>query len=316
MSVCANQTLNYNYMPLLKNGVKYILTKEDKDKIRNTVGKKFPVKFKMLPEFFRPDPVNKGRISRPPGVNIKTTSVIADADEGYTKWEWGRSFKVTGRDNIQKSSDPMISFETEYSIGENQMDLLYFILFCCPNLKGSPHATANTKITFMLEDVEKESLDIINKEADMATATHYIVREWSNSRVRKVAAAMNIPLATDPALMGEAEVRRRLLNVVKNDKQMKLFNELVKTEDETTIRAGIRIMEDKNILDYSDAWYLIDNSKERPEKIRKICEALPGRSPLESLIAHFKKNPTDFNTISENLEIPDNEVKSAKKPTK
>lgn len=273
-------------MPLLKNGELYKLTEEDKKRIRNAVGKKFPAKFKMVPELFKPDPVNKGRIIRPPGVNIVTKSVVFTEEEGAVTWVYGRTFKKD-KNNKMTSSDGMITFETELSVGANQMDWLFFLLFCCPNLKGSPHATPNTRTTFMLENIEAESLAIVEKEKNESAAIWFISHEWPEQKVRKVGAAMQVAHAMDADLIGIAQLRAILISAVKKDSGLKMFMEITNAGEEMDIRAKIQELSDLNFINYSDpSWlYLSFNEAESKYEISsKICDTIPGKSPLDSLI--------------------------------
>jgi hypothetical protein len=277
-------------MPLVRNGEPYKLTEEDKKRIRNLVGNKFPVKFKMVPELYKPDPINKGRIIRPPGVNITTKSVVSEDGE-YVTWMYGRTFKKD-KNNKMTSSDGMISFETELSVGANQMDWLYFLLFCCPILKGSKHATPNTRTMFMLEDIEKESMDIVNREKDQSAAIYFITGgEWSEVKIRKVAAAMNIPHAMDSGLIGISQLQATLVALVKKDKGLKEFMALTKSSEEIEIRAKIREFEDLNLIKFTDSsWYFLamNTEKSQYEVAAKICDIAAGKSALDSLIYLLK----------------------------
>lgn len=286
-------------MPLYRNGQRYELTKQDKEEIKKLVRNKFPVIFKMNPDDIRPDPSNKGRFKRPPGVNINTKVVIPDEDEGqYVQWQWGPSFKQGKKPGEIISSVPLYSFELMTSIGTNQMDLLYFLLFCCKNRKGSKLADPNTKPTFVLEDVEGEAEAMLEKEAKIAAATHFIVNEWSEAKIRKIGAAMNFNHAENENLIGISELKQKILyDIKKSPKRMELFDLLTKSEEEVKIRASITRLVDENSIYYDDAWYLMNNDEGRPVKVKKICDVIPNRSALESLIVHWKKNPSDLQSI-------------------
>jgi len=299
MGVCSNQTINKKNMPLLRNGEPYTLTKANKDAIRATVGNKFPVKFKMPSSWMRPDPVNKGRIIRPPGVNLSVNSVIPEDGE-FVKWTYGRSFRPTKNGKELKSSDGMISFGTELSVGANQMDLLFYLIFCNPSREGSPHANPSTMSLYVLENLEKESGEILAKEAMLSAAVHFLSNEWSEVRVRKVAAAMGIPFATNIELMGEKEIRLRVVNLIKRSPRvLEQFDILTRMNDEIEIRAVIQWLQDKQLLVYEDSWYLLKlTPNQRPERVRKICDLQANRNPLDSLVYFLKTNPEIWEIVS------------------
>jgi len=304
-------------MPLLKNGVPYTLTDADKSAIRKKVGNKFPVKFKMVPELFRPDPVNKGRIIRPPGVNIVTKSVVTHEDE-FVTWVYGRTFKKD-KNGTLTSSDSMISFEVEMTVGSNRMDFLFFLLNCCPILKGSIHATPNTRTMFMLENIEAESAEFVDREKKEAAAIWFITGEWTENKVRKVAAAMSIPNALDKNLIGISQVQATLVSLVKKSHGLNAFMEITQSEMEMDIRAKIQELTDLNLINFSDAWYFLSFNKDQSkyEISSKICDVIVGKSPMDSLIYVLKtdKNKWEqFKSYNSSDETEEPKTTTKKKP--
>lgn len=284
-------------MPLLKNGVPYTLTSSDKERIRKEVSSKFPVVLKM-PSHWQikdPNPKNRNRIIRPPGVIIRTKSVIAN-EGSFDTWQWSRTFTPTNTSGVFRASDSMIQFNTETKIGQNEMDKLFFLLFCTPQRGGVTHSGQNP--VFVVEDREKEALSVLDMDVLQASAIHYISKEFTEDRVRKIAAHFNIPGALDIKNVGPAEVRISLINMLKIRKNgFQEFSKIVKLEEEIEISSEIAWLEEQNLLKYIDGegWILLKQTDDgNYVKNIPLTDVIGQRSPKESLIYFLKSDPKEW----------------------
>lgn len=283
-------------MPLLKNGQPYTLTQADKEKVRSEVGKKFPAVFRMPSEWYVKDtnPKNKGRIIRPPGVQVRTKSVITNGDEPET-WEWSRSFVPT--ENGFRRSDTSISFDFVLKVGENEMDKLFYLLFCCPQRKNVPHS--GRFCSYVLENKELEAKAAISEELSKSSAIHYIGREFTVTRVRKISAYFDVPGALDKSV-GEAELRANLINFLKIRKDgFADFARVINLDEEIDISAQITWLENNNLLKFIDGsgWYLLRDQEGRMIQNKFLTDIQGTRSPKESLIYFLKKNPQEKDLV-------------------
>lgn len=284
-------------MPLLKNGTPYTLTSQDKERIRKEVSSKFPVVIKMPPhwQIKDPNPKNKNRIIRPPGVIIRTKSVIA-SDGSFDTWQWSRTFTPTTTSGVFRGSDSMIQFNTETKIGQNELDKLFFLLFCTPQRGGVNHSGQNP--VFIVEDREKEALSVLDLDVLQASAIHYISKEFTEDRVRKVAAHFNIPGALDVKNVGPAEVRISLINMLKIRRDgFKDFANIVKLEEEIEISSEIAWLEEQNLLKYieGEGWVLLKQTNDgNYVKNINLTDVIGQRTPKESLIYFLKSDPKEW----------------------
>jgi hypothetical protein len=249
-----------------------------------------------------PNPKNKNRIIRPPGVIIRTKAVVGD-DGDFVTWQWSRSFTPQGEGKPMRASDGVINFNTEMKIGSNEMDKLFFLLFCTPQRMGTVHSGRNC--CFVLENKEKEAMANLDKDALQAAAIYHITTEFSIERVRKMAAYYDIPGALDIEATGPMEIRQSLLNVLKFKKDgFADFAKDVKLEEEIEISAEISWLEEQSLLRYvdGDGWILLKNNGGTYVKNRTLTSLIGQKNPKESLVFFLKKNPTEwelFKTYSE-----------------
>jgi len=306
-------------MPLLKNGEPYKLTEADKNKVREELGSKFPAVFKM-PEKWQikdPNPKNKNRIIRPPGVIVRTKAVVEENGE-FVTWQWSRTFTPQGQGKALKGSDGVINFNTEMKVGNNEMDKLFFLLFCTPQRQGVLHSGRNT--CFVLENKEKEAKAILEKDALQAAAIYHITTEFSTEKVRKIAAFYDVPGALDIAATGEMEIRQSLLSVLKlRPNGFAEFAKNIKLEEEIEIAAEIAWLEDQNLLKYidGDGWVLLKPDGNKGFiKNRTLTKLIGQNNPKESLITFLKKNPEEwdgFRNYSNNRWEPESNGKASRK---
>jgi hypothetical protein len=287
-------------MPLLRNGEPYRLTEKDKEQIRTELGFRFPAVFKMPPKWQikDPNPKNKNRIIRPPSVIIRTKSVVGEEGD-FVTWQWSRSFTPQGQGKPLKGSDGVITFSTEMKVGNNEMDKLFYLLFCTPQRLDCSHSGRNC--CFVLENKEKEATSILERDALQASAIHYITTEFSIERVRKIAAYYEIPGALDIKATGPMEIRQSLLSVLKlRPNGFAEFARDVKLEDEIEISAEITWLEDQSLLKFveGDGWILLkEQTKGNFIKNRTLTSLIGQKNPKESLIFFLKKNPDQWELL-------------------
>lgn len=267
-------------MPILKNGEKYVLTPADKSKIRERLQSRFPAVFKMPPEWFQHDQYNPGRIIRPPAVNIPAKSVILSNGE-YATWVYAKTFKIDPKTQNLIPDKPSIRFTTEKIVGENEMDLLFYLLFCCPLLAGSPHSNGKQSF-YVLEDKVADASVYVERRKAKTIAEYEITMGLASARIREIALAYDIPNAFDPNTT-IVEIQDALLKMLERSNNYEKFVEKMDLKEEIEIKAQANYLQSKGSLIYTpeSGWVLLDNNG-RPAA--EIGKAKATKSPMDSLI--------------------------------
>lgn len=284
---------------LFKNDQKYDLTAADYKAMAEFIGcsyegtsfRNFPlggVIVKYPPTAYTPDPDKKRRPDKPMMIPIEYEQEIM-TNAGTEKWNYCKRPPTIKPGESPKYEGDTVRFMThQFSIKENEPDLLYFLI--CISRRGY-HVPGVSKAAYEIENKAKESAKRNNDRATKIQVEAAILHPTERMHIDdviRVGMAMKIP---NLAGLTEDEQRDALIRKIEAMEQSsekngyKMFLELTDSgaaAPRVEMLAIIQKLKDAKLIEFksmSNKWYSMKEGKQKSV----ICALVAGKTADESI---------------------------------
>lgn len=276
---------------LYKNNERYTLTQKDKDFVKKEVGGKFPATIVYSKHAFTPNPneEDKDRIDRPSKVIIPYQELVEDSEMGErVLWTYTSTpptkHKTTGELEFhQNGAEAALLFDGRKTIGEGQMDLLFFLLKISKMNANNPKA--NRRLFEVYNNKAKAANEIRANKDRVLIEGMLIGEQMESADVIRLARAFGINNASE---MDDSELRVELFAVVTNQEKHQgdgysQFLDLSDNPRKKLLLECITKAKEYKLLQYSPSmkkWQCFD---EKGVKIGDFCKTKATKTVEESL---------------------------------
>ena len=304
---------------LFRNNEKFEFKKEHSKQVDKFLSGRYPVRFIFPRGFYipNPNPEDFKRIDRPSAAIIPFEEITID-EETNTQVHW-RYTKVPpisdgkGGYDFTHTGDVSIKFEGDMTLGNNDMELLYFLIFIS---KCGTHNKNSKRPVFEIVNKAKAATDIIEKEKQEADVRAAIAGSYrvSKEEIIRVSRAFGLVLSAD---MTEDEMRAEVLSAVRNRENkdgdgFMMFLELISNQERTVLINTLSKVKQLNLITFAptaSSWIETDSTGKR---VRDICKVPKGKDADEHLLFQLLNDEEVSDVVKEILNTHELALSTAK----
>jgi len=274
---------------LYKNDEIYRLTAQDINDIKKRYPK-FPIRLTYPDHRIKPSRLKHNRLPDKPNSIAFPLLATVKTKSGTESWRYAEN-KINGPNGRVIYSPKNLVLRGSMSLQDTDMELLYWLMNCCPHLEGGKNFTgkvAKCVIEDLIGSAERKAM----KEEEMATVKALIYSSkigLGEDKLRTVAKAYFI---RDVDSLTFAQVKLAVENEISRNKidGIKKFNEMINAEQTMTVRANLSTAIDQGIITYmiqkkTWAWVTGPGKKNEP-----ICQISAGADQYEALYDYYLGN--------------------------
>jgi hypothetical protein len=293
---------------LFRNNEKFELTAHHKKEVDKFLNGRYPARFIFPKGFYipNPNPEDYKRVDRPSAAIIPFEEITNDKESDMqVHWRYTKVPPIPdgkGGYNFSATGDTSIQFKGSMSLGKNDMELLYFLIFIS---KCGTHNEHATRPIFEIVNKAASAKTLIEKEALEADVKSAIVGSMKveKEEIIRVSRAFGLTLTAD---MTEEEMRSEVLHAVKNRENTQkdgyvLFLELINNKERTVLINTLSKIKQLNLITFAptaNSWIEIDSTGKR---VRDICKVPKGKDADKHLEFQLLNDQDVAETVKEIL---------------